>query len=486
MAVADKKPPPKEYDYDDIVISLENCILPSEKIDVTPSMKDGLDRDTETELRMLGCEMIQIAGLLLKLPQVAMATGQVILQRFYYSKSLIKHEIDVTTMAAVYLAAKIEEAPRRIRDIINVCYHIRQRKLKKPIIPMDFLSTQYFNMKNAVIKAERRILIELGFCVHIKHPHKIIITYLQILDAEKNVALARRAWNYMNDSLRTDVFVRYVPEKVACSCIFLAARIEKINLPLRPPWWELFDITNEEIEEIALIILRLYSTPRRKLSTLQSIVGKIKKLHQEKKESEEAVAAAKPGSFTPAYTQSSNTVNTNNTKPASKSNSPEKDSEKKLNSVITSRVERSFDSHERHRDSSNHQDRRRKKSDESNDSTESESDSESELPSRKYARQRKQYESKKRSSASSDTDSDHCNNSLKNRRSLSPIDRKREKLNEYRKERNGHHRNDNYIKPKKRSRSRSPVKRMSSPQRKYHKDTRNTEVYRDKYLKSRR
>ena len=71
MAASDKKPPPKEYDYDDIVITLENCILPSEKFDVTPSMKDGLDRDTENELRMLGCEMIQIAGLLLKLPQVS-------------------------------------------------------------------------------------------------------------------------------------------------------------------------------------------------------------------------------------------------------------------------------------------------------------------------------------------------------------------------------------------------------------------------------
>lgn len=28
----------------------------------------------------------------------------------------------------------------------------------------------------------------------------------------------------MNDSLRTDVFVRFPPETVACACIFLAAR----------------------------------------------------------------------------------------------------------------------------------------------------------------------------------------------------------------------------------------------------------------------
>lgn len=28
----------------------------------------------------------------------------------------------------------------------------------------------------------------------------------------------------MNDSLRTDAFVRYHPETIACACIFLAAR----------------------------------------------------------------------------------------------------------------------------------------------------------------------------------------------------------------------------------------------------------------------
>jgi hypothetical protein len=31
----------------------------------------------------------------------------------------------------------------------------------------------YYEVKNQVIKAERRILKELGFCVHVKHPHKV-------------------------------------------------------------------------------------------------------------------------------------------------------------------------------------------------------------------------------------------------------------------------------------------------------------------------
>ena len=35
------------------------------------------------------------------------------------------------------------------------------------------LDGAYIALKNQVIKAERRILKELGFCVHVKHPHKV-------------------------------------------------------------------------------------------------------------------------------------------------------------------------------------------------------------------------------------------------------------------------------------------------------------------------
>lgn len=42
----------------------------------------------------------------------------------------------------------------------------------RPTVPM-LLNEAYVNLKNQVIKAERRILKELGFCVHVKHPHKV-------------------------------------------------------------------------------------------------------------------------------------------------------------------------------------------------------------------------------------------------------------------------------------------------------------------------
>ena len=81
------------------------------------------------------------------------------------------------------------------------------------------LNETYVNLKNQVIKAERRILKELGFCVHVKHPHKVgfqsncfshnltfsfgyinmftlqyIITVAEILGNSKNTELIQAAW----------------------------------------------------------------------------------------------------------------------------------------------------------------------------------------------------------------------------------------------------------------------------------------------------
>ncbi|XP_071454997.1 cyclin-L1-like isoform X2 [Hetaerina americana] len=280
--------------YGKVVLTLKNCLLPEEKLSPTPSQVDGLDQGTETDLRILGCELIQTAGILLKLPQVAMATGQVLFQRFYYSKSFVRHPMEPTAMGCVCLASKIEEAPRRIRDVINVFYHIKQVKNGKTIQPM-ILDQNYITLKTQVIKAERRVLKELGFCVHVKHPHKIIVMYLQVLSFEKHQALMQIAWNYMNDSLRTDVFVRYQPETVACACIYLTARRLRISLPKSPPWYAVFRVKESDIQDVCKTILRLYKRPKPNAEELERRVEELMKQYQEARIKARTAGTATPG-----------------------------------------------------------------------------------------------------------------------------------------------------------------------------------------------
>ena len=55
----------------------EKEYIPLEELEPTPSRLDGVPKEQEDELRIYGCEFIQKAGILLKLPQVCLATAQV-------------------------------------------------------------------------------------------------------------------------------------------------------------------------------------------------------------------------------------------------------------------------------------------------------------------------------------------------------------------------------------------------------------------------
>ncbi|CAF1423426.1 unnamed protein product [Adineta steineri] len=264
-------------DYGSVVLTLSNVLLPSEKLypNPTPSMIEGLPYDIEYDLRLIGCELIQTACLLLKLPQTAVATGQVLFHRYFYSSSFVRRQMEIVAMACTNLAAKIEENARRIRDVVNVFHHIKQVRSGKNIRPL-LIDQTYIDRKNEVIKAERRLLKELGFCVYVKHPHKMITMYLKVLEKERERHLVQYAWNYMNDSLRTDIFLRFTPETIACACIDLAARTLQITLPKSPPWFIIFGARQSEIHFIMIAILRLYEHRPKSLDELEKLVNTIR------------------------------------------------------------------------------------------------------------------------------------------------------------------------------------------------------------------
>jgi hypothetical protein len=60
-------------EYGKVALTLSNVVLPADKLypNPTPSTSEGLPWDVEYDLRLIGCELIQTACLLLKLPQVS-------------------------------------------------------------------------------------------------------------------------------------------------------------------------------------------------------------------------------------------------------------------------------------------------------------------------------------------------------------------------------------------------------------------------------
>ena len=68
--------------------------------------------------KVVGCEMIQQMGILLRLPQVVLASAQVMFHRFYARRSVKKFDVRHFAMGALFLAAKVEEQPRKTRDVL--------------------------------------------------------------------------------------------------------------------------------------------------------------------------------------------------------------------------------------------------------------------------------------------------------------------------------------------------------------------------------
>ncbi|KAJ3078585.1 hypothetical protein HK102_004384 [Quaeritorhiza haematococci] len=180
-------------------LSLQNSVLAPAQLISTPSQADGIDAALEADLRNFACELIETAGILLKLPQVAMATAQVLLQRFYYTTSFKAMGIRDVVMGSIFLASKIEECPRKIRDIINVFDYLISYYRGIPYKPLEYSGQKFYEYKDGMIAAEINILAKLGFNVHVQHAYGFMINYLKILNLADNREFAQKAWNYLND-----------------------------------------------------------------------------------------------------------------------------------------------------------------------------------------------------------------------------------------------------------------------------------------------
>lgn len=61
---------------------------------------------------------------------------------------------------------------------------LSNQREKRKFVPLP-LDQDYVSLKNQIINSKRVTAKELGFCVHVKYFHKIIITCLQVLDREE-------------------------------------------------------------------------------------------------------------------------------------------------------------------------------------------------------------------------------------------------------------------------------------------------------------
>ncbi|EFH46233.1 cyclin family protein [Arabidopsis lyrata subsp. lyrata] len=242
----------------------------------SPSRLDSIDLKKETYLRKSYCTFLQDLGMRLKVPQVTIATAIIFCHRFFIRQSHARNDRRTIATVCMFLAGKVEETPRPLKDVIVVSYEIIHKK--DPTTAQKIKQKEvYEQQKELILSGEKIVLSTLGFDFNVYHPYKPLVEAIKKFKVAQN-ALAQVAWNFVNDGLRTSLCLQFKPHHIAAGAIFLAAKFLKVKLPSdgEKVWWQEFDVTPRQLEDVSNQMLELYEqnrVPASHGSEVESSVG---------------------------------------------------------------------------------------------------------------------------------------------------------------------------------------------------------------------
>ena len=245
----------------------------------TPSTRDFIHADTESELRCLAWEVIRTAAMLLRLDIAVAARAMTFVHRLYTDRSFREVDVWDAALGALVLALKLGEVNRKIKDIIRVFVRLQLRFLDAPAQSIKPKTTSpdaaheigesklaaltVAEQENAVrstysemnidatieqiAQTERFILRSMGYVCAVSEPHRHIerlcVIALSCLDPlrkhnsilpdssdieyfpTENVdildAFIQKAWSFVNDSFATTLCCRWRGASIACAATYL-------------------------------------------------------------------------------------------------------------------------------------------------------------------------------------------------------------------------------------------------------------------------
>ncbi|KAK7909609.1 hypothetical protein WMY93_014293 [Mugilogobius chulae] len=240
-----------------------------QQIDNNPSRRAGLDPDKELSYRQQAANLLQDMGQRLNVSQLTINTAIVYMHRFYMVQSFTRFHRNVVSPAALFLAAKVEEQPRKLEHVIKVAHACLNPQDPSP----DVRSDAYLQQAQDLVILESIILQTLAFEITIDHPHTHVVKCTQLVRASKDLAQTSyfMATNrYLHLILHLTTFcLQYSPPVVACVCIHLACKWSNWEIPVSTDgkhWWEYVDptVTLELLDELTHEFLQiLEKTPSR-------------------------------------------------------------------------------------------------------------------------------------------------------------------------------------------------------------------------------
>ncbi|KAL8799812.1 MAG: hypothetical protein Q9182_005607 [Xanthomendoza sp. 2 TL-2023] len=230
----------------------------------TPSILDGLSPEKERENRGKGVNFIFQVGIMLKLPQVTLATASVLLHRFFVRHSMVeaagRPAFHYYSMAAtsIFLATKIEEDCRKMKELVVACVRVAQKDPRKIVDEQD---KEYWRWKDNILHNEDVLLEALCFDLTLEPPYKILFEYLNYFGESDNRRLRNAAWAFINDSCMTTLCLQFSSRTIAASALYAAAKhchTDILDDEDGRPWWETIGMDLKIIKRACNSLAKVY------------------------------------------------------------------------------------------------------------------------------------------------------------------------------------------------------------------------------------
>lgn len=210
----------------------------------TPSILDGLTSEKERDNRSKGVFFLQQVGIMLKLPQITLATASVFLHRFYVRHTMQDredqkgfHQYPIAA-TCLFLATKVEENCRKMRELVIACVRVAQKDPNKLVDEQD---KEYWKWRDNILHNEDTLLEALCFDLTLEPPYKTLFELLCRFRLGKNKPLRNAAWAFLNDSYMTVLCLQFPSRTIAASALYAAAKHCEVTIPddeKGRAWWE--------------------------------------------------------------------------------------------------------------------------------------------------------------------------------------------------------------------------------------------------------
>lgn len=269
-----------------VVMRTPECdpwLFTAEEVAASPSRHYGVPEAFENEAYLRASIYQRECSVVLNIPALTTCVAATFLRRFFMLESITEHDMGHVAAACLFLACKVSETHKRLRDFIHHVVSVRTRDEISKEGEVVFEGSDLFDReRKAMLTKEAEVMRILNFDLTIDQPFKHVALlaekYVNTLGLDKEVfgdddrgespgeqlAAAQKdakqtAWNFLQESMGSYVYLRFDAREVSTAAIFLGASLANLATqstePGSPRYNDIFNCDVGHIEEICNALL---------------------------------------------------------------------------------------------------------------------------------------------------------------------------------------------------------------------------------------